>query len=139
MKVYATTADLAGWMSPAAVPDNAGALLRTASGLVRAETKLAIYTTDADGYPTDTVIRAAFRDATCAQATFWSVSKIDPTLGAAGVTPLPVSKSIGGASISYSLYASTAEARANAAGALSPDAFFILEDAGLLGGEVGVL
>lgn len=139
MKVYATEADLSAWMSPAALPANAGALLRTASGLVRAETKRAVYATDTAGYPTNTAIRAAFRDATTAQAAFWAVSKIDPTLGAAGVTPLPVSKSIGGASISYSLYASTAEARANAAGALAPDAFFILEDAGLLGGTVELL
>ena len=136
MRLYADTDDLTAWMAPDAVPANAAGLLRSASGLVRSETKKALYATDADGFPSDTVIRTAFREATCAQAAFWSASGIDPALGAAGVKPLAASKSIGGASIAYSVYAATAEARANSAGALGPDAFFILEDAGLLGGLV---
>jgi hypothetical protein len=125
-------------MEPAAVPANAAALLRSASYLIRSETKKAVYDT-ADGLPSDTAVAEAFRDATCAQAAFWAASGIDPSLGAAGVQPLAASKSIGGASIAYSVYAATAEARANSAGALGPEAFFILEAAGLLGGSVVML
>jgi hypothetical protein len=138
VRLYATEADLAEWLG-ADVPANAGALLRSASGLVRSETRTAVYATDGDGYPTDTALRTAFREAVCAQAKFWADHRIDPSLGAAGVQPLAASKSIGGASIQYSTYVSTAEARANAAGVLGPDAWYILADAGLLGGPVIVL
>ncbi|MDQ5861565.1 MAG: hypothetical protein M3536_04795 [Actinomycetota bacterium] len=139
MRIYADTDDLTAWMDPVAVPANAAGLLRSASGLIRSETKTAIYTTDVDGYPTDTALIAAFMEATCAQAKFWTDHGIDPSLGAAGVAPLAASKSIGGASIQYSTYVSTAEARANAAGVLGPDAWYILNDAGLLGNPVVLL
>ncbi|WP_457948304.1 hypothetical protein ACTAQI_20320 [Pseudarthrobacter sp. alpha12b] len=139
MKVYATEAELSAWMTPATVPANAAALLRSASGLVRSSTKMATYGTDADGYPTNTALRTAFRDATTAQAQYWADLGIDPSKGAAGVAPLAASKSIGGASINYSVYATTAEARAGAAGVLGPDAFYILEEAGLLSGSPVVL
>ena len=135
MKLYATEADLSAWMAPAPAPENAAALLRSASGLVRSSTKMATYGTDADGYPTNTALRTAFRDATTAQAKYWADLGIDPSKGAAGVAPLAASKSIGGASINYSVYATTAEARAGAAGVLGPDAFYILEEAGLLSGR----
>jgi hypothetical protein len=139
VRIYATTEDLAAWLAPSTPPANAAGLLRSASGLIRSETKTAIYPTDTDGYPSDTATRAAFTDATCAQAKFWADHGIDPSLGAAGVAPLAASKSIGGASIQYSTYVSTAEARANAAGTLGPDAWYILNDAGLLGNPVVLL
>lgn len=139
MRIYATPEELTEWLSPATAPADAAGLLRSASHLVRSETKRARYATDDEGYPTDTKLRTAFREATCAQAAYWSASQIDPALGAAGVKPLAASKSIGGASIAYSVYAATAEARANSAGALGPDAFYILEDAGLLAGDVVLL
>lgn len=139
MRLYATESDLTDWLAPTSLPADAAGLLRSASGLVRTETKTAQYATDADGYPTDTALRTAFREAVCAQAKFWSDHKINPSLGAAGVAPLAASKSIGGASIQYSTYVSTAEARANAAGVLGPDAWYILSDAGLLGGQVVLL
>lgn len=139
MRIYATPEELAAWLTPTTAPANAAGLLRSASGLIRSETKTAIYPTDADGYPSNTVTRAAFKDAACAQAKFWADHTIDPSLGAAGVAPLAASKSIGGASIQYSTYVSTAEARANAAGVLGPDAWYILSDAGLLGNPVVML
>jgi len=139
MRLYATTEDLTDWLDPEPLPEGAAGLLRSASGLVRSETKTAVYTTDVDGYPTDTALRTAFREAVCAQAKFWADHKINPSLGAAGVAPLAASKSIGGASIQYSTYVSTAEARANAAGVLGPDAWYILADAGLLGGQAVLL
>ena len=139
MRIYATTEELTDWLAPTPAPAHAAGLLRSASGLIRSETKTAIYATDTAGYPTDANIRAAFKDAACAQAKFWSDHSIDPSLGAAGVAPLAASKSIGGASIQYSTYVSTAEARANAAGVLGPDAWYILADAGLLGNPVRLL
>lgn len=139
MLSYATVADLTAWMAPDPAPGNAAALLRSASGLVRSSTKMAIYATDTAGYPADTALRTVFRDATTAQAKYWADLGIDPTKGAAGVAPLAASKSIGGASINYSVYAATAEARAGAAGVLGPDAFFILEEAGLLAGRPVIL
>ena len=139
MRIYATIEDLTVWLDPDTVPAGAAGLLRSASGLVRSETKTAVYATDTDGYPTDTALRTAFREAVCAQAKFWADHKINPSLGAAGVAPLAASKSIGGASIQYSTYVSTAAARANAAGVLGPDAWYILADAGLLGGSVVLL
>lgn len=139
MRIYADIDDLTAWMSPTVVPANAAGLLRSASGLIRSETKTALYSTDADGYPTDAALVTAFMEAACAQAKFWADHKINPSLGAAGVAPLAASKSIGGASIQYSTYVSTAEARANAAGVLGPDAWYILSDAGLLGNSVVLL
>jgi hypothetical protein len=139
VRIYATPEELAVWLTPEPSPANAAALLRSASGLIRSETKTAIYPTDTDGYPTNTATRDAFRSAACAQAKFWADHGINPSLGAAGVAPQAASKSIGGASIQYSTYVSTAEARANAAGTLGPDAWYILADAGLLGGSVVLL
>lgn len=139
MRIYATTEELTDWLDPEPAPENAAGLLRSASGLIRSETKTAVYATDADGYASDVGVRKAFRDAACAQAKFWADHNINPSLGAAGVAPLAASKSIGGASIQYSTYVSTAEARANAAGTLGPDAWYILTDAGLLGGQVVLL
>lgn len=136
MRIYATTADLTTWMEPKPIPANATSLLRSASNLVYSETKTAFYTTDAAGMPTHPLVVEAFRDATTAQAQFWDTMKVDPSLGAAGVAPLAMSKSIGGASIQYSTYVFTAQARADAAGVLGPEAFYALQQAGLLTGVV---
>jgi hypothetical protein len=124
-------------MEPEAVPANAAALLRSASSLIRAETRSARYATDTDGYPTDTALRTVFREAVCAQAKFWADHKVDPGLGPAGVTPAAVSKSIGGASITYEAGATAAKAEAVAV--LSPDAYYLLSESGLLSGEVTLL
>lgn len=132
MRLYATPEDLAEWLDP--VPENAASLLRSASGLVRSETMTARYATDTDGYPTDTALRTAFRDAVCAQVKFWADLKVDPSTGAAGVRPAAASKSIGGASITYE--AGATAAKVEALNAMSPDAWYILNDAGLLGGTV---
>lgn len=132
MLIYATENELAVWLTPDPVPANAAGLLRSASGLIRSETKRARYDTDTDGYPRDTRVREAFREATMAQAKFWADHKIDPSLGAAGVKPVAVSKSIGGASVQYEPGATAA--KASAVAGLAPDAYYILDDAGLLSG-----
>ena len=69
--VYATQADLTAY-APAGVtvpgePETTR-LLTAASKEIRRATTTAIYDVDDDGYPTDTTVREAFRDATCAQA-----------------------------------------------------------------------
>lgn len=139
MRVYASIEDIRWDMGPTKPPENAEGLLRAASSLIRSSTKTARYRTDGKGMPSDRFIANAFRDATCAQVKFWAAMGVDPSLGAAGVKPLAASKSINGASVQYATDASTAEARANAAGTLGPDAYYILEDAGLLGGAVQLL
>lgn len=68
--VYATTADLANYLE-AAPPGNARKFLRQASVDIAQATKCAIYDTDDSGYPTDAGVRAAFRDAVCAQVEWW--------------------------------------------------------------------
>ncbi|MBW5420272.1 hypothetical protein GKQ77_01635 [Streptomyces sp. BG9H] len=70
-RVYATTAELEAFTGQPA-PANVARLLARASRLVSAATKAALYDTDPAGYPTDTDIRAAFRDATCAQVGEWA-------------------------------------------------------------------
>ncbi|MFB9687702.1 hypothetical protein [Amycolatopsis plumensis] len=74
--VYATRTQLVDY-APAnlktRVPDEPEAtrLLTSASKDIRRATKTAIYATDVDGYPTDTAVRTAFQNATCAQALWW--------------------------------------------------------------------
>jgi len=137
VKLYATEAELSEWITPATPPENAAALLRSASSMMRAETRSARYATDADGYPTDTALRQAFREAVCAQVKFWADHGVDPSLGRAGVKPAAQSKTIGGASITYE--AGATAAKVEAVDGLAPDAYYTLADAGLLGGAVQLL
>ncbi|WP_027945961.1 hypothetical protein [Amycolatopsis taiwanensis] len=74
--VYATRDELVEY-APADVktriPNDPEAtrLLTSASAEVLSATKTAIYDADAEGYPSDTTVRQAFRNATCAQAVWW--------------------------------------------------------------------
>lgn len=79
-RVYATPADYA-----AAAEDpfegNTEKLakrLRSASIEVEKLTRLAVYSTDVDGYPTDADTKAAFTEATCAIVEHWEITG-DPT------------------------------------------------------------
>lgn len=138
--VYATTADLADWSSLPS-PVNATQLLRSASILVRNGTMTARYATDEDGLPTDPKVVAAFREATCAQATLWQATGIDPATGAMITTNPVASKGIGTARISYDTSAAASVAalsiRRDAATSLCTDAWLILQQAGLVPGGVG--
>lgn len=141
MIVHATDGDLAAapWQL---TPDNAGALLRVASRLVDAATVTTVYATDSDGRATDPRLLAALRDATCAQAAAWAALGIDPTKGPAS-DPGPAvvaAKSIGSASITYDRSGAqiAAQARAQAATTLAPEAWSILAAAGLLTSRVTV-
>ena len=66
-RTYATEAELATWLGTAA-PTGAARLLRDASLEVDEMLLTAHYRVDHDGKPTDPVVIAALRDATCAQA-----------------------------------------------------------------------
>lgn len=141
MIVHATEAQLAAepWGVSAG---NAGVLLRAASRLVDGALVTAVYAVDADGRATDPKVTQALADATCAQAAAWAALGIDPAKGAAddGGTAPVASKSIGSASIAYDRSGAqlAAQARAQAATELAPEAWHILAAAGLLTGRVWV-
>lgn len=139
MIVHATPADLAA--APWSVtPVNAAALLRAAARMVDAALLTAVYPVDADGRATGTGVLEVLRDATCAQAATWAALGIDPAAGAAtDAGPAVVaSKGIGSASISYERTGAqiAAQARAQAATSLAPEAWHILASSELLAGRV---
>jgi hypothetical protein len=72
--VYATEEELATFTGQTA-PTDADRLLERASGVIDDHTRTAVYEVDEEtGFPTDPVLLAAFRDATCAQVEFWMAS-----------------------------------------------------------------
>lgn len=131
MLVYATPADLQTWTGTAP-PANAEQLLRSASLLVRRDTKTALYSTDDTGLPTDSDLAQALKDATTAQAAAWAAANVDPTAGPATVTGTPKSSSIGSGSIDLGQRDGLDTDRAAITDRLVPDAAQILADAGLL-------
>ena len=136
MLTYATSEQLATWLREDA-PVGAPELLRSASILVRRATLTARYAVE-DGMPTDELVRAAFADATCSQAGTWLALEIDPAKGTADAGKTVSAKSIGSASVQYAVYATTAQARADAAVSLSQEAWLILADAGLTNGTLAM-
>jgi hypothetical protein len=81
-RIYATPDDMAAYTGSAA-PDNAAALLAKASRMLdSAVFRLCWYQADGDGLPTDARVIAAFRDAVCAQATWWD--ELGDSTGAMG-------------------------------------------------------
>lgn len=135
MITYAVPADLAAspWNLTTVPEADAERLIGYASRLIRRATVTALYTADTAGLPTDVALREAMRDATCSQVVTWVALAIDPAKGAADGGKVIAAKSLGSASVQYSVYASTVEARARAASRLSQDAALILTDAGLTG------
>jgi len=132
-RIFATVSDLnaAPWSLTALSAADAARMLAFASRLVSHATMSAIYDADTDGMPTDADLKEALQEATCSQVATWSALTVDPAAGAADGGTTVASKSFGGASIQYSVYASTAQARAKAATSLSQDARLILTEAGL--------
>jgi hypothetical protein len=123
-RVYATTADLANYLE-AVPPANARRLLRQASADIEQATKTAIYDVDTNGFPTDTAVLAAMRDAVCAQVEWWN-----ETGDSLGVTGQWGSVKIGSVSL---------DGRAGSAGTggqLAANAATILRNAGLTPGNV---
>ena len=128
--IYATSDDLTDWTGTTA-PDNATALLRTASLIVRRATMTATYAVDETGAPTDADILDAFRDATCAQAAALAANDVDPAGAAAGASGEIASSSIGSASISFATDASTSALTRSLLSDLTDEAAMILSRAGL--------
>lgn len=130
--VYADAADLTSWTGTAA-PSNAGALLRSASILIRRATRSAVYAVDGDGLPTDTAVSAAMRDAACSHAAALSAAGVDP-LAAGTEAGAVASSSIGSASVTFADSAGAAAARTALSVGLCREALSILSAAGLIGG-----
>lgn len=133
--VYASTTDLTSWTQLPA-PANAAALLRSASLLVRSSTMSAIYTTDDSGAPTDTKVLQAFKDATCAQASYWAAAGIDPSSGGISTAAPVRSKRLGSGGIDYDTSAATSAAtlqtKMAAAATLCGEARLLLQQAAVV-------
>lgn len=124
VRVYASTADYARWLS-ATPPTGAYRALVVASQRVDELLTSAVYDTDVQGYPVDTNQRQALRLATCAQADYMRAIGDPYGRGALGSIS---SVSIGGVSVGRAVTAS---------GTTSPPRFSIdavqfLNAAGLL-------
>lgn len=139
---YATPEELAAYLDPDAaepvVPPLATVLIRSASQLVLDATAAAVYDTDENGLPTKAAYLDAMRDATCEQASAWSLNGIDPRKGASQVARRVASKALNGAQVSY-----VADPKADsylsdlASGeALTLAAWRILDNAGLISNRV---
>lgn len=144
MRVYATPAELAQWITgnPEATaeqaPSNALSHLRSASLVVARVTSRDVYRTDPDGYPTDTALREAFREATCSLASTYSSLGLEVQNGAAGLSPAIVERALGSARIRFAESDSREDARtALASGtAITHEAWQILRGAGLASAAV---
>ncbi|MER7070965.1 hypothetical protein [Terrabacter sp. NPDC000476] len=136
VRVYASTDDLADWTG-AVAPDNATALLRTASGLVADATITAWYAADTLGMPTSSPVAEAFKDATCAHAAAMAAAKVDPAAGSAVGVGAAVRKKVGTAEIEYAGAADAAAAKARLLDTLCPEAVRILRAAGLTSSVLG--
>ena len=127
MRLYATPTDLnaSPWNANLST-EQATTLLTHATPILEELTKTAIYTTNSQGLPTDPVIAAAFKDAACAQATYF-IDTGDIT-GAAGRFN---SLSLG----SFSVSGGGVGSRNNESAAVqrfAPQAVQILANAGLI-------
>lgn len=115
-------------------------LLRAASSLVEDAALLTHYPTDMAGLPTKPEHVLAFMEATCTQVAYWAANDIDPAggnlaeIGKGHAT----SKTIKGASVSYSVTLVEANnlARAAAVSTLGEAAWSILRNAGLISAAV---
>lgn len=122
---YATAEDLVDYLDP--VPDTADLLLLRASRLVDQALLCAVYDVDDDGMPTDARVAAALREATCEQVAAWVAGGEDGT----GVAGQYQSVSIG--SVSLTRAAGGAPGGGSASAGLCPQAWMILQQAGLTG------
>lgn len=136
MATYAVDSDYrsyCGIPDTGIVPSNLAQLLTAASWAVREATMTCFYQVDDNGVPIDGMLSAAFRDATCAQAQAMDALGIDPAMGGASQPNTAASKSISGASITYSSSEQQAAAllRQQVATGLAPAAVRILRAAGM--------
>ncbi|MFH9823012.1 hypothetical protein [Streptomyces bobili] len=126
-RVFATPAEYEAFTGQPA-PANADRLLARASRLVSAATKAAVYDTDPAGYPSDSDILEAFRDATCAQVGEWARRDTAAADGDDVAASPWTSVSAG----SLSFLRQSAPATTSEDTLLVPEAVEILDDLGLL-------
>ena len=82
-RIYATSAEYQTYTGQTP-PTDIDKLLRDASRMLTAEVfRLCWYEVDEDGYPSNTTVREAFRDAVCAQVSWWG--ELGDSSGAAAV------------------------------------------------------
>lgn len=102
VNAYATADDLKAWLA-ADPPDDATRLLGHAQRLVDSALTSSMFTTDANGNPTDAGVIAALRDATCAQVEDWIVNGDETNsqdfVGMATVDGLTISRAGGRAKL----------------------------------------
>lgn len=138
MPVYATVEEFEVYLADTP-PANAEMLLSRASNLMVSATRAAVYAVDGNDLPTDASLLAALNEATLAQATAWFLNDIDPRKGIGNAVEASVaSKSLGGASVSYSTPQGFIEGVAGLASGqvLDIEAHRILLEAGLLSTNV---
>lgn len=129
MFTYATVDDLDAWPAITTVPDDAEALLQSASIVVALAVNESLYNDS-------TIVTDPKRDATCAQVASWVTTGIRP--GTAGLSSDKVlrSKNVENVTLEYdtSLSASVTafQARQDVAGQLCPEAEAILRSAQIL-------
>lgn len=128
-RVYATATDYSGFAEEAfdGTPEKLLKRLRSASIEVEKLTRLAIYDTDVDGYPTDADISDAFTEATCAIVEHWEITD-DPTGAEANAGAVKIGSVSLGTTSSSSSGESSLEKLAKRIG---EKAITILENAGL--------
>ncbi|MEV6321378.1 hypothetical protein AB0M45_09300 [Nocardia sp. NPDC051787] len=113
------------------MPANVGALIRSASQLVRDITSNDLYDTTPAGLPSDDDQRDALREASCLQVIAWATAGIDPS--ASGLRPTVASQSADGGSVSYAL--PDPATIQQAAQRLCHEAVLVLRNAGLASGR----
>jgi hypothetical protein len=128
--IYATSDDYTTYIGGSA-PANIVALLRSASRLVADELFAVVYPVDADGAPTLAKDITATLEATCTQAAAWAALGIDPLAGGVVTAKVVASKNLDGGGVAYAGASDAAAARAYAVDHLVPDAWRILNQAGL--------
>lgn len=117
--------------------------IRQASRLVQHAIQSAVYATEND-LPTDVGKRDAVREATMEHASAWLAANIDPAAGAGQLARGVQSKSLSGpggtASVTYTADAGETHRLLLAEGQeLTPAAWLILENAGLVSNRVSVI
>lgn len=134
MPGYATADDLSTYLPDLDQPDDVETYLRAASRLVSRAIRRAIYDASPTGVPTDPDLLAACRDATCEQVAAWTLAKIHPV--AADASAERVLNSVSVSAGPRTVNESYAPIEAVDRGELTPQAWGILSDAGLVGGPV---
>jgi len=130
-RVYATLADYEDFTDGDHEPaseDVTNATLRRASIVIDGLTRTSVYEVDEDGYPTDVDVAEAFKDATCAQMSYWDITD-DVTGAESQMGPTRIgSVSFGGSGAS----GNAQNGKSPASSRVSPEAIEILRNAGLI-------